>query len=765
PVFIDPQLNIVYPVAPFKAALRGHVHMEPGIDGVVRGVYQRISCRSVSLPAFASAMYRVIHARAAAPPAIQTDRIADRTIDTVIQSDPLRINFYGPRGTFNQYSVADILDGRWPPSYFTDKIVLVGTTSAGVDESFWVPFTQSRNGMPGVEIQAHILNNLLDQSAIQPVARWVTWMTMIGWAAFCFYLFVRFENPGGMLIGLLSLVAITVIVYILFAAFNLWLAPASSYFAVAAVFILAYVYNLQRIKKLFFQAKENWEESFNTIDDAITIHHKDGHIDQANRAASQVFGPPLLDYLTQRCIALCRPYQADRIPNNRKIKEGLDTKEVFNPLLGRHLEIKSLPRFDTGGRFKGMVQIVRDISEKKKSELEHKELQTQLITAQKMEAIGTLAGGIAHDFNNILAAVMGHTELSLRDIPESSPLKRRLVNVLNACLRAKELVHQILTFSRQHKIPGPPQPIQVGLIIRETLKLLRSTLPTTIQIHTHIDSSRTVLIAPTQMHQIMMNLCTNAKHAMEENGGILTVALRDAALPPASDSGHRDLDLPSGSYVKLTIKDTGHGMAPDIVNRIFDPYFTTKEKGDGTGLGLATVHGIVKNHGGSILVESAPGSGSAFHVYLPHANAVQLPNRETPAHLLPKGCERILLIDDEDELVIVGRDMLQHLGYQVVTATSGQEALAIFRKKPEQFDMVLTDMTMPDMTGDTLSRELLKIRPDIPVILCTGYSEKIDAVEARQIGIRAFVLKPLTLGQLAQTVREVLDGNRLTDAD
>jgi CheY-like chemotaxis protein len=217
--------------------------------------------------------------------------------------------------------------------------------------------------------------------------------------------------------------------------------------------------------------------------------------------------------------------------------------------------------------------------------------------------------------------------------------------------------------------------------------------------------------------------------------------------------------------VKLTIKDTGHGMAPDIVNRIFDPYFTTKEKGDGTGLGLATVHGIVKNHGGSILVESAPGSGSAFHVYLPHANAVQLPNRETPAHLLPKGCERILLIDDEDELVIVGRDMLQHLGYQVVTATSGQEALAIFRKKPEQFDMVLTDMTMPDMTGDTLSRELLKIRPDIPVILCTGYSEKIDAVEARQIGIRAFVLKPLTLGQLAQTVREVLDGNRLTDAD
>jgi CheY-like chemotaxis protein len=314
-------------------------------------------------------------------------------------------------------------------------------------------------------------------------------------------------------------------------------------------------------------------------------------------------------------------------------------------------------------------------------------------------------------------------------------------------------------------MPGPPQPVQVGLIIRETLKLLRSTLPTTIQIHTHIDSSRTVLIAPTQMHQIMMNLCTNAKHAMEENGGILTVALRDAALPPASDSGHRDLDLPSGSYVKLTIKDTGHGMAPDIVNRIFDPYFTTKEKGDGTGLGLATVHGIVKNHGGSILVESAPGSGSAFHVYLPHANAVQLPNRETPAHLLPKGCERILLIDDEDELVIVGRDMLQHLGYQVVKATSGQEALAIFRKKPEQFDMVLTDMTMPDMTGDTLSRELLKIRPDIPVILCTGYSEKIDAVEARQIGIRAFVLKPLTLGQLAQTVREVLDGNRLTDAD
>ena len=765
PVFIDPQLNIVYPIAPFEAALRGHVHVEPGIDGVVRGVYQRISCRSVSLPSFASAMYQVIHARTAAPPAIETERITDRAIDTVIQSDPLRINFYGPRGTFSYYAVADILDGRWPPSYFTDKIVLVGTTSAGVDESFWVPFTDGRNGMPGVEIQANILNNLLDHSAIQLVAQWVRWMTMIGWAAFCFYLFVRFESPGGLLIGLLSLVAITVIVYTLFAAFNLWLAPASSYFAVAAVFILAYVYNLQRIKKLFFQAKENWEESFDTIDDAITIHHKDGHIIQANRSANQVFGPPLLDYLTQRCIALCRPYLADRIPNNRKIKEGVDTKEVFNPLLGRHLEIKSLPRFDTGGRFKGMVQIVRDISEKKKSESEHKELQTQLITAQKMEAIGTLAGGIAHDFNNILAAVMGHAELSLRDIPDSSPLKRRLTHVLNACLRAKELVHQILTFSRQHKMPGPPQPVQVGLIIKETLKLLRSTLPSTIQINTHIDSSRAVLIAPTQMHQIMMNLCTNAKHAMEENGGVLTVALSDVTLPPTPDSGHRDLDLPSGSYVKLTIKDTGNGMAPDIVKRIFDPYFTTKEKGVGTGLGLATVHGIVKNHGGTILVESAPGSGSTFHVYLPHATAIQDPSRRTPSHLLPRGCERILLIDDEDELVIVTKDMLQHLGYQVVTATSGLEALAIFREKPEQFDMILTDMTMPDITGDKLSGQLIKIRPDIPVILSTGYSEKIDAVEARKIGIRAFVLKPLTLDQLAQTVREILDGKRLTDAD
>ena len=470
---------------------------------------------------------------------------------------------------------------------------------------------------------------------------------MNGWAAVCFYLFVRFENPSGMLIGLLSLVAITLIVYTLFAAFNLWLAPASSYFAVTAVFILAYVYNLQRIKRLFFQAKENWEESFDTI----------------------------------------------------------------------------------------------------------------------MEAIGTLAGGIAHDFNNILAAVMGHTELSLRDIPDTSPLKRRLTHVLNACLRSKELVHQILTFSRQHKMPGPPQPVQVGLIIKETLKLLRSTLPSTIQIQPHIDSSRAVLIAPTQMHQIMMNRCTNAKHAMEENGGVLTVALSDVTLPPTPDSGHRDLDLPLGSYVKLTIKDTGHGMAPDTLKRIFDPYFTTKEKGVGTGLGLATVHGIVKNHGGTILVESSPGSGSSFHVYLPHATAAQHPSRRTPSQLLPRGCERILLIDDEDEMVIVGKDMLQHLGYQVVTATSGLEGLAIFREKPQQFDIVLTDMTMPDMTGDKLSAQLIKIRPDIPVILCTGYSEKIDAAEARKLGIKAFVLKPLTLDQLAQTVREILDGNRLTDPD
>jgi signal transduction histidine kinase/ActR/RegA family two-component response regulator len=614
--------------------------------------------------------------------------------------------------------------------------------------------------MPAVEVRAHLLNNLLDNRNIRPIGPQIRWTFAIVLAIFCFFMFTRYGSLSGTFLSILSLLALTLITIIAFANFNLWLSPVSLYFSVGISFLLAYIFNLQKMRKLLLQAKENWEESFNTINDAICIHDQNCNIIRANRAAEQIFGPPLLKLLRQRCSHLSRGNEGSFSYNDPAIREAGFTDEIFHPELNRHLEIKSLPQFDENGHLKGIVQVVRDVTENKNSQKEYLMLQEQLIQAQKMEAMGTLAGGIAHDFNNILAAVMGYTELTLLSLPEKGQLADQLNHVLKAGLRAKELVEQILTFSRQTTQDFQPQPIQIGLIVKEALKLIKSTFPSTIQLRLNIASNGKVVIDPGQMHQIIMNLCTNAKHAMQQNGGILTVALTDITIAAQAKILDHHPDLQPGSYIRLAVKDTGHGMAPDVLKRIFEPYFTTKEKDVGTGLGLAMVHGIIKNCGGSVSIQSKVGKGTAFYVYLPRTNSDQALNEtreSTAVQTAPTGAERILLVDDEPELVALGREMLAHLGYQVVTKNNGIEALKEFRDKPNHFDVVLTDMTMPKMTGEKLARELISIRPQISIILCTGFNEQIDEQKAKAIGIKAFLMKPLTLNRLARTVRAVMD--------
>jgi PAS domain S-box-containing protein len=385
-----------------------------------------------------------------------------------------------------------------------------------------------------------------------------------------------------------------------------------------------------------------------------------------------------------------------------------------------------------------------------------KKLEYQLRQAQKMEAIGTLAGGIAHDFNNILAAIIGYTELADLQVPEGNKAKKNLKEVLKAGRRARDLVKQILAFSRkgeQERIP-----IQISPIVKEALKLLRSSLPTTIEIRQNIESDIGIVEAdPTQIHQILMNLCTNASHAMREEGGILEVGIRNVEAG-SWDSEFGQLDMPPGNYLRLTVSDTGQGMTPEVLERLFEPYFTTKEKGEGTGLGLSVVHGIVKNYGGTITAYSEPGKGTIFHVYLPRIKeAKEMAEDVSRPGVISTGQERVLFVDDEPVLVEIGKQMLERLGYEVTKRTSSIEALELFRAKPDQFDLVITDMTMPNMTGDKLSRELMQIRPDIPIIICTGYSELISEEKAKEIGIRAFAMKPLVMADLSKTVRNVLD--------
>jgi signal transduction histidine kinase/ActR/RegA family two-component response regulator len=416
-------------------------------------------------------------------------------------------------------------------------------------------------------------------------------------------------------------------------------------------------------------------------------------------------------------------------------------KKDGTPFIG---SVSSVVVKDKKGKVVYFDGVIENITERKR-------LESQLQQAQRMEAIGTLAGGIAHDFNNILSAVIGYTEMALNDVDDPAVLQSNLKEVLSAGNRARDLVKQILAFSRQ--TDQEMKPLAVKPIVKEALKLLRASIPTTIEIRQNMTSEAVVLADPTQIHQVLMNLCTNAEHAMRDTGGILEVSLDHEKLTSEFVAINNGL-LPE-SYLCLTVSDTGKGMSSETVQRIFDPFYTTKGRDEGTGMGLAVVLGIVKAHGGKITVDSEPGQGSTFKVYLPVLKSDKKPQSRAK-QTRPTGNERILLVDDEKPLADLGKLMLERLGYNVSTRTSSLEALEVFKAKPDEFDLVITDMTMPNMTGDKLAQEMMKIRSDIPVILCTGYSQQITKESTRQMGIRELILKPIVMDDLAKIVRRNL---------
>ena len=380
----------------------------------------------------------------------------------------------------------------------------------------------------------------------------------------------------------------------------------------------------------------------------------------------------------------------------------------------------------------------------------------QLIQARKMEAIGTLAGGIAHDFNNILSAIIGFSELAKDKIPPDNPAGKDIDRVIQSSRRAADLVQQILAFSR--KAGQQRQLIQPHLIIKEALKMLRASLPTTLSIEEHIDTECGLILAdPTNVHQIVMNLCTNAYHAMENEKGTLTVTLcrKEIRKEDIIES-----DVSPGPFIVLSIRDTGHGMDKKTMERIFDPYFTTKEVGKGTGLGLAVLHGVIKDCKGFIQVESALGKGTTFHVYIPALEkAASISAQKIESNDDPRGTEKILVVDDESLIVNLNKSVLEQLGYTVTATTNSEEALGKIRTHPDDFDLVITDQTMPNLSGVELAQEILKVTPDMPIILCSGYSSVITQEGALAIGIKKYASKPVDRKTLAKIVRQVLDEN------
>lgn len=414
----------------------------------------------------------------------------------------------------------------------------------------------------------------------------------------------------------------------------------------------------------------------------------------------------------------------------------------------------SLSSFEDNGKWNA-VGIIRDISQRKEAEKERENLQVQIRRIQKMEAIGTLAGGIAHDFNNILGAILGFTDLALIEAPKESEMKENLEQVRRAGQRAKDLVGHILTFSRHTETQH--QPLDVIPIVKEAIKMLRSTLPSTIEIKQSIEEGIIKIMAdPVQIHQVLMSLCTNAADAMPDKGGVLEISMSKKEIKTQETEKYSS--IAPGKYFKLTVSDTGCGMDKTIMDRIFDPFFTSKEKGLGTGMGLSVVHGIVESYNGCIVVNSEPGKGSTFNVLIPllEDEAGVAGAGEIAAISPPKGEGTVLLVDDDAALVTMGSRMLKYLGYEVVSRTSSIDALEVFRDQPDKFDLVITDQTMPNITGADLAKKILSIRDDTPIIICTGFSETVTAEKAKAMGIKGYLMKPLSINELAVTCKKVL---------
>ncbi|MFZ5569759.1 MAG: hybrid sensor histidine kinase/response regulator [Thermodesulfobacteriota bacterium] len=410
------------------------------------------------------------------------------------------------------------------------------------------------------------------------------------------------------------------------------------------------------------------------------------------------------------------------------------------------VEIIAAPIFNENNEVIQVIESCRDITARKRME-------ERVAHIQKMDAVGTLAGGIAHDFNNILSIIMGYAEMSLLDAAASSPLTGKINRILQASRRAKELVNQILTFSRRKETHL--KPVDLQQTVRETLDLLRATIPSTIEFRHRLNAENGLIMADaTQIQQVLMNLCANAAHAMRADGGRLTVSIEDSQ--PGPDSDLLPPDLPPGPCLRLTVSDTGHGMDPKTLDRIFEPFFTTKGPGEGTGLGLSTVHGIVQHIDGAIKVESSPGAGTTFNIFIPRLQSdaiVPAPEK----NLTRGGSERILLVDDEIMVLEITAEMLAYFGYEVVSASGSREALELFKQQPDRFDLVMTDQTMPHMTGEKLTDELKRIRSDIPVILCTGNGDRIIRTDPSGHRFSGLLLKPIVLDELGAAVRAALD--------
>lgn len=509
------------------------------------------------------------------------------------------------------------------------------------------------------------------------------------------------------------------------------------------------------------ESQETMLTVLDRIDATIYTADMDSHeIIYMNQYMKDTFGSdgtgqPCHEFLRREAVP-CTNCSNDKLLNADGQPEGYCVWEGRNPVTGKWYIYYARAIKWIDGRIVRM-QIGTDITYRVEYEEKRQKMMDHIRQAQKMESIGQLAGGIAHDFNNLLFPIVVMSELLMEDLPSGSPEQKNVQQILKAGKRASELVKQILSFGRQSQYKLVP--VEIQRVLKEVLKLCRSSIPADISIDCNIQSDCGLVMAdPTQLHQIAMNLITNAYHAVEQSSGRITVELKETFFENQDKSV---IAIEPGPYAMLTVSDTGTGIDPTILDKIFEPYFTTKPKDKGTGLGLSVVHGIVKEHGGEIQVHSKPDKGTHFNIFLPLIDKANDTESAETTLIYPGGNERLLLVDDEEPIVQLEKRMLERLGYTVEFRTSSVDALEAFKSHSDAFDMVITDMTMPNMTGDQFAKKLIAIRPNIPVIICTGFSERINKEKAEAMGIKGFLMKPVLLSDLAKTVREALDSYKL----